>query len=264
MEHLFNVENPLLNNNQSSIKPLAFILPNQNVDYDNERTSIIRGSCFSMYTAKYVSNLDDFEIGVTYIDTINVQNVNVEFLFYSKEVENGITANMEMHQTVDQQVNISKIQLYFHYDYENQTALDTTIVSFSANSIALAKLDYQTEEAISYEINASESEYSQIKTALSQGSFDFDKFIEREVLRYKFVKMQVKEKTMQAYSYIIGQEGQVPSVTEDEFKSFYNNVYSNVKNECIERDFLDKATATNKVYYEAMFNYASQEVRKLA
>lgn len=264
MEDMFTVEQPDLQNNQSANQTFALVLPNQDVDFDHERTSIIRGSCFSMYTAKYISNLEDFAIGTTYLDVIEMSGMTLEFLFRAEKVADGITANMEMHQSSGQNTSVSKIQLYFHYDYQNKTPLDTTIVSFSTSSLALAKLDYKTDEALSYEFDIIDSNYDAIKTALNQKSFDFDKFAENTYSRYKFAKMQVSLQTMQAYMYVSGQDGQGSSITQDQLKSFYNDVYSKVKNECVERDFLDKATAVSKVYYEQMYTYAMQEVMNLA
>lgn len=261
MENMFSVDAV---SKLSLDQAYALVLPNQNVDYEHERTSIIRGSCFSMYTAEYVSDLTDFEIGTTYIDKIESAGMTLEFLFRAENVEDGITANMEMHQTVGQETSISKIQLYFHYDYQNEIALDTTIVSFGKASIALAKLDYQSEEAFSYEFNVEEANYENVKSQLSEKKLDFDKFIENEILRYKFAKINVKSESIQAYSYVAGQEGQDISTTQEQLKAFYNDVYAKVKNECVERDFLDKAAATQKVYYENMYAYARDKVMQLA
>ncbi len=260
MENMFATEE----NSASINQTFALVLPNQDVDYENERISIIKGSCFSMYIAKYVSNLTDFEIGTTYKDLVEESGVSLEFLFRAEKVDDGITANMEMHQSAGQQTRISKIQLYFRYDYNNETALDTTIVTFDTASIALAKLNYQTNEALSYEFDMDQNNHEQIKDALKQKTFDFDKFMTNDIIRYKFAKIQVEVEQMQAYSYLAGQENQDLSVTQEQLKDFYNDLYSKVKNECIERDFLDKTSAVNKTYYVDMYTYASQKVMQLA
>ena len=214
-----------------------------------------------MYVAKHVSGLADFEPGTTYKDT--VEEVGLEFLFRAEKVENGIAASMEMHQVVDTETRISKIQLHFHYDYENETALDTTIISFGTSGIALAKLDYQTGEALAYEFDVAAADYEGVKDALRQKTFDFDKFTEQDIVRYKLAKMQVKLETVQAYSYIAGEDEQPSSINAEQLEAFYNDVYAKVKDECIEKEYLNKETATSKEYYIAMYTYASEQARNL-
>ncbi len=258
MESLMKIEEGNGNN------LMAFVSPNYEVDYANERLSVLRGSGSALYFTEYLANDEyQFSDNVIYKDTINEQGVNATFFAKKSKVENGVHVTLEMHATQGETTMVSPIQVYFDYDYKNEKPLKTTIVSASDNgsiyNVAVAQFDYTQNLAYSYNFQISFTDISDIKTALSQKAFDFEKFTTFNAVNYLIAKLHPTDGTIESYAYRIGATDEI-TATENEVSALYNAVYGQVKDACAPVDLLSTDNATAKVYYKEMYTYGANKV----
>lgn len=251
----------------SGAQPMSFITPNYNVDYNNERLSVLRGSGLSMYFSQYLASLgDDFKDGIVYKDTVTDSGVTLNIYAKKTIIDGGVQVTLENHQTANGSVTVYPIQIYFEYDYTLQKPSKTTIVATTENGdyydIALAQFDYATQNAYSYNFSVASSDKDTVKAAFAQKNLTFDKFIACEYSKYVFGKLNPNEGTIESYGYQNEATDEI-NATQDQVAALYNAIYEQVKNACVPIELLDTTDVTNKVYYQTMWQYGVSRVTQI-
>lgn len=258
-ESVSYMENMIFGNNtQEQISKMSFVQPNREVDYGYELESILRGSGTGMYFSKsVVSIIKDFSDNTTYIDNIEQGGYSLHFLVKSEKVSGGVLLDLQMNQNEE----INPIQISYKYDYTAKRPIRTTIKSISEGDeefgFAVAQFDYLNNLAMSFEFEVDKTNEEQVKTALSAKTFDYSTFSGCEVSYYKFAKIDLSKKTIEAFSYDEEEIGENISATEVQLSTLYNDIYNSVKDDCEIREYLDSTNAVEKEYYTKMYSYTS-------
>lgn len=241
----------------------AFIPPNRNVDYENERLSILRGSGSALYFTQYLSNPDlKFDDNAIYRDTISEEGMTLNIYVQKNDFDDGVQVNLENHQSYGDETAVFGIQIYFEYDYSEKKPIKTTIVAITEEydySVALAQFDYETNLAYSYNFSVSAQGVATVKSALSQKELDFQTLCTAGATEYLFAKLNPSNKTIESYAYYDSAADEI-TATESDVSALYSSVYAEVKDACVSVPALDVATATQKAYYRDMYTYAMSKI----
>ncbi len=259
MEEMMDIEHT-----QTTASLISYVSPNYNVDYANERLSVLRGSGIGMYFSEFLAKSDNqFEDNVLYKDAVSANGDTVEVYTKKTTYEGGVFVSLEMHQSIGENEQVSPIQIYFEYDYEAKEPTKTSIISASAKgntySIAVAQFNYITNVSYSYNFDITSSDIASVKSSLSAMTFDFTKLCEQNVTSYLFAKLYTETGTIDSYAYRDYGTDEI-SADYNAVSAFYNSVYDEVKSVCVPVESLDVSTATAKVYYTEMWTYASSKI----
>ncbi|MBE5742831.1 MAG: hypothetical protein E7360_05925 [Clostridiales bacterium] len=246
--------------NQEVAQPTAFVVPNYNVDYDNERLSVLRGSGIGLYFSQYIATEDyNFEDNTVYKDTVSEQGITLNVHAKKTVVDGGVNITLENHQTYQGVTMVMPIHIYFEYDYTAEKPSRTTIVSVnddgSRYELAVAQFDYSEEIAYSYNFVVTAQGKDAVKAALTQKNLNFDTLIACDLTEYVFAKLAPSENTIQSYGYKDYGTDEI-TATQDEVAALYASIYDHVKNACVPVEPLDVVNAVQKVYYQDMYTYA--------
>ena len=257
-ESIVKLESSVLGSTSpNGVSPMAFVIPNGTVEYAPELQSIFRGSGMGLYAADYVATyFDDFSTDTVYLDD---SISGLTFLFQTKNSSTGVNSTMEMHTGGTK----NQINMFFNYDYTLNEPTDTSVVMMmSAQNvmrIAIAKFDYLTETAYSFELAFAHNDEDALNEHLTNGTLSFEQFITYEVMNYKLAKINLANKSVKSYVFNIGSSAESISATQEQVDAFYTEIYDGVKDVCKPAVYLETTGATNLEYYKRLFTYISSK-----
>ncbi len=245
---------------QTTIKLTSYVAPNNEIDYNHERLSVLRGAGLGIYFSEYIANSSNgIEDNVIYKDVVSQGDITLNVYAKKTVVDSGVVVTLENHM----QDSITPIYVYFNYDYNNNKPLNVSIVQAvlgdNSCSISVAKFDFIDNVAYSYNFYLQTDDITFVKTSLAEKTFTFDTLSNCNVQNYLFAKLNPDSNTILGYSYKDSGDSQI-NATYTQVETLYNEIYQKIKDVCVPVNPLDVTSTLNKVYYVSMYSHARDKV----